>query len=31
MMQSVSIIIQTMLIVTIINKLKSLQQEEEHE
>lgn len=31
MMQSVSIIIQTMFIVTIINKLKSLQQEEEHE
>ena len=28
MMQSVSIIIQTMLIVTIINKLKSLQEEE---
>lgn len=31
MMQSVLIIIQTMFIVTIINKLKSLQQEEEHE
>lgn len=30
-MQSVLIIIQTMFIVTIINKLKSLQQEEEHE
>ena len=28
MMQSVSIIVQAMLIVTIINKLKSLQEEE---